>query len=203
MDVLSGNPAVDLRARIAYRVWQGCIQKAAAHLRMNGLNRNNTSTSQSKGGTMLNYKWIRVLWAIFILGLAAVLILIFTQPAGGFRIPARLAGGCSARGRHTHVCHSRVRFPLPALRQTQNDRRVCARQFAEGFRILLPGLRQGTPVHAERRRAGITPHVLPEHESACPAKRGRRFHVRHTVTPQRPALHIPAPARGRNRGFPV
>ncbi len=31
---------------------------------------------------MLNYKWIRVLWAIFILGLAAVLILIFTQPAG-------------------------------------------------------------------------------------------------------------------------
>lgn len=46
---------------------------------------------------MLNYKWIRVLWAIFILGLAAVLILIFTQPAGAsaFRraLPAVVALG--------------------------------------------------------------------------------------------------------------
>lgn len=46
---------------------------------------------------MLNYKWIRALWAIFILGLAAILILIFTQPAGAsaFRctLPAVVALG--------------------------------------------------------------------------------------------------------------
>ncbi len=46
---------------------------------------------------MLNYKWIRALWAIFILGLTAILILIFTQPAGAsaFRraLPAVVALG--------------------------------------------------------------------------------------------------------------
>ena len=97
MDVLSGNPAVDLRARIAYRVWQGCIQKAAAYLRMNGLNRNNTSTSQSKGGAVLNYKWIRVLRIIYAIAIVAILVLIFTRPpqASAFRraLPAVVALG--------------------------------------------------------------------------------------------------------------
>ena len=124
------------------------------------------------------------------------------MPPTGFRIPARLAISHGNR-----LCHPRggaqgCRIHLPTLWKSPHP---CAQHILLLFQhcVLLPGLRRGVALHTQRRRAGITPHVLPEPQSACPAKRGRRFHVRHTVTPQRPALHIPAPARGRNRGFPA